>query len=208
MNNIKLVVIDCDGVLYHPSELDINAMAFCAFDGACTALSIPADKPEFLEACKQPNFFTYIDNTAKKHGIKTDDFVSHMLASIDYSGLKPDNTGLLQKINDLSDKYKFCICTNNHLRHVNNILNAKFSISCEQLPFEIFDTRYAYLDGIYYSKQSDVFISKLEKHFGIDVKDFLWIDDSPDVIARVKSIGSNGALVTDDNRLIDILNTL
>lgn len=208
MNNIKLVIIDCDGVLYHPSELDVNAMSDHALDAACNALSISNNIEAFIEASKQPNFFNYIDNLAKKNNITADDFISKMVEHIDYSGLKPDNTGVLQKIQGLSNKYKFCICTNNHLIHVNKILNAKFDISAKQLPFEVFDTTYAKKDGKYYSKQSDVFISKLEKHFDIDVGNFLWIDDNPEVITTVKSIGSNGALVTDDCRLIDILNTL
>ena len=30
----KLIIVDCDGVLYHPSELDVNAMVY-AFNDVC-----------------------------------------------------------------------------------------------------------------------------------------------------------------------------
>ena len=208
MNNTKLVVIDCDGVLYHPSELNVNAMAVHAFSAACKALNIPEDMDAFIEVSKQPNFYNYIDDLANRSGITADDFISKMVEQIDYSGLVPDTSGVLQKIKELADKYQFCICTNNHLIHVNRVLQAKFGILSDQLPCEVFDTTYARQDGKYYSKQSDIFISKLEKHFGIDAANFLWIDDSPDVINRIKSAKVDAVLVTDNYRLIDILNSL
>ena len=34
IKDIKLILIDCDGVLYHPSELDVNAIIY-AFDNVC-----------------------------------------------------------------------------------------------------------------------------------------------------------------------------
>ena len=208
MCNKKLIIIDCDGVLYHSSELDINAMVNYAFGLACHDFNISIDDVDLDEICKYPSYYAFIDNLAKQHCIKTDDFIAQMIKHVDYSGLAPDNTGVLQKIQDLTQRYKLCICTNNHIMHVNKILNAKFNICSDQFPCEIFDTRYANLDGVFYSKESDVFISKLEKHFGINARDFLWIDDTQHVIDTVKSAGCNGILVTDSNRLIDILNKL
>ena len=67
---------------------------------------------------------------------------------------------------------------------------------------------YAEENGIFYSKESEVSVSKLEKHFNIQATNFLWIDDSPRVLDVVKSFGCQTMLVTPTNRLVDILNTL
>jgi len=208
MDNKKLIIIDCDGVLYPVSELDVNTVSKAIFYSACRDFNILTNAFDFEEISEQPNYYTFIDNLARQYGIKTDVFMSKMMEYIDYSGIKPDNNGVLQKIKDLSDKYKFCVCSNNHLTHINNVLKAKFNIYADQMPCEIFDTQYANIDGVFYAKQSYVFISKLEKHFGINAKNFLWIDDTPNVIDTVKSVGCDGILVTNENRLIDILNTL
>ena len=37
----KLLIVDCDGVLYHPSELDINAMVYAFNDVYVSELEYP-----------------------------------------------------------------------------------------------------------------------------------------------------------------------
>ena len=210
-NTPRLLIIDCDGVLYHPSEFDINAMVY-SFNDVCDYFDLQNEKFNYVYDCTQDKpikgFFNYIAYVAKKAGVKTEDFILKMVAHIDYSQIKPDNEELLQKLIALGHKYKVCICTNNHIEHLNNVLKAKFNITADELPFEVFDMHYGMQDGVFHQKESLFYISKLEQHFGIPARDFLWIDDSPNIIEKIKSFGSQVLMVTDENRLSDILEKL
>lgn len=205
----KLIIIDCDGVLYHPSELDIDAMVF-AFNTTCEELSLNDKKLIKGNKNNEPvkGVYNYIEHVAQEAGLDTETFISKVVAHIDYSHITSDSDGILEILQKLANKFKICICTNNALQHVNRVIKAKFNISPNQLPFEIFDATYASIDGIYYPKQSDVFIKKLEKHFGIKASDFLWIDDSQQIIDDIAAFGSHYVLVSDKNRLKNILKSL
>jgi FMN phosphatase YigB (HAD superfamily) len=204
----KLLIVDCDGVLYHPSELDINAMVY-AFNDVCDDFGLKDEKFNYIENCTRDKpisgFYNYIASVAQKVDVPTEDFILKMVAHIDYSHIKADSDGILQKLARLSRKYRVCICTNNHLAHLNHVLKAKFNIEAKDLPFAVFDMRFAEKNGDFYTKESPVFVAKLEQYFGIPAHNFVWIDDNPNILEKVKSFGSQSIQVTDENRLKDIL---
>ena len=207
----KLLIVDCDGVLYHPSELDINAMVY-AFNEVCDDFGLKGEKFNYIENCTRDKpirgFYNYIASVAQKVDVPTEDFILKMVAHIDYSHIKADSDGILQKLSKLSRKCQICICTNNHLAHLNHVLKAKFNIEADNLPFAVFDMRFAEQNGNFYAKESQVFVAKLEQYFGIPARNFVWIDDNPNILEKVKSFGSQSIQVTDENRLKDILEHL
>ena len=207
----KLLIVDCDGVLYHPSELDINAMVY-AFNEVCDDFGLKGEKFNYIENCTRDKpirgFYNYIASVAQKVDVPTEDFILKMVAHIDYSHIKADSDGILQKLSKLSRKCQICICTNNHLAHLNHVLKAKFNIEADNLPFAVFDMRFAEQNGNFYAKESLVFVAKLEQYFGIPARNFVWIDDNPNILEKVKSFGSQSIQVTDENRLRDILEYL
>ena len=207
----KLLIVDCDGVLYHPSELDINAMVY-AFNEVCDDFGLKDEKFNYIENCTRDKpisgFYNYIASVAQKVGVPTEDFILKMVAHIDYSHIKADSDGILQKLSKLSRKCQICICTNNHLAHLNHVLKAKFNIVANDLPFAVFDMRFAEKNGNFHAKESPVFVAKLEQYFGIPARNFVWIDDNPNILEKVKSFGSQSIQVTDENRLKDILEYL
>jgi FMN phosphatase YigB (HAD superfamily) len=204
----KLIVIDCDGVLYHPRELDVNAM-LSAFNSACDELCIPDEKfiiiDGKIETKSIGGSYNHILSAANKANITPETFINKVIDFIDYSNISTDTDNVLELIHKLSQKYKVCICTNNTLPHVNKVLKAKFNINANMLPFEVFDATFAEKGGIYYPKQSDIFVEKLEDHFGIKATDFLWIDDDTTVTNAVTDLGSQFELVTTKHCLKDIL---
>lgn len=207
----KLIIIDCDGVLYDPSELDVNAMVY-AFNDVCEDFDLKDEKFNYVEDCTRDkpikSFCNYIEFVAQKIGLTTEDFILKMVEHVDYSHLKPDESGILAQLKELSRKYKICICSNNHISHLNKVLQAKFNICANHLPFEVFDIGDTLFDGVYCSKQSPSFVAKLEKYFGVKASDFLWIDDSPKILDKIKEFGGQAILVTKDNRLKDVLEKL
>jgi len=207
----KLILIDCDGVLYHPSELNVNTMLL-AFNAACDEFNMAGEKLEINAnlTSRKPigGIYNRILSVAAKVDIEPKTFITKIINRIDYSHITPDTDNILELFRKLSKKYRVCICSNNHIQHLNMVLQAKFGITAQQLPFEIFDASFAEQDGRYFTKQSDVFIRKLEKHFGINAADFFWIDDDMGVVNDVAAFGCEAAQITQDYRLIDALNDL
>lgn len=207
----KLIIIDCDGVLYDAAELDRNALIF-AFNDTCKDLGHTYAKVNFIDDCTQDKpvkgIYNYINYVASQIGIDSNSFIAKTVEHVDYSHIQPDKNGVLEYIKKLQKDFKVCICSNNHLMHVNKILRVKFGITADKLPFEVFDMTYAQENGVFYQKESKVFITKLEKHFNIKAKDFIWIDDSQNVLEQVKKFKSETFLITETNRLIDVLNQL
>ena len=207
----KLVLIDCDGVLYSPSELDINAF-IPAFNETCNDFKCPDIKFNFIEYCAKcksvKGIYNYINYVANQIGVATDVFITKIVEHIDYSNITPDKDGILEKLKTLQNKYEICICSNNHLMHIDKILKAKFNISANKFPFKIFDMTYAQEKGVFYHKESDVFISKLAKHFNINAKNFIWIDDSLDIIEKIKKSGCKTFQITEQKCLSNILDLL
>ena len=207
----KLIIIDCDGVLYPSSELDINAMVY-AFNDVCDDFGLIEEKCTNIEdcTCNKPikGFYDYIGYVAEKVGINRDDFILKMVEHIDYSHIKADKDKILEKFEKLNQNRPLSICTNNHATHVNQVLKAKFNIGAQQLPFEIFDARYAKKDGQHYPKESELFITQLEKHFGTEACNFLWIDDNPKIVEKIAKYGSKAILVDEKKSLAKILKAL
>ncbi|MBR2137039.1 MAG: hypothetical protein IJ852_03650, partial [Alphaproteobacteria bacterium] len=104
----------------------------------------------------------YIASVAQKVDVPTEDFILKMVAHIDYSGIKADSDGILQKLSKLSKNCQICILTKNNLAHLNHVLKAKFNIEADNLPFAVFDMRFAEKNGNFYAKESPVFVAKLE----------------------------------------------
>ena len=144
----KLLIVDCDGVLYHPSELDINAMVY-AFNEVCDDFGLKDEKFNYIENCTRDKpirgFYNYIASVAQKVDVPTEDFILKMVDHIDYSGIKADSDGILQKLSKLSRKCQICICTNNHLAHLNHVLKAKFNIEAKDL--FLYDNSFWYSTG-------------------------------------------------------------
>ena len=207
----KLIIIDCDGVLYDPSELNVNAM-LAAFNVACDDFGVAEEKFNIDKNlnCKKPigGIYNHIISIATKANITPRTFVKKTIGHIDYSHITPDTDNILKLFQKVSKKHKVCICTNNHIIHLNMVLKAKFGITTKQLPFEAFGATFAKQGGRYHPKQSDVFVKKLEKHFGINATDFLWIDDDPTVTNAVTLLGSKSTLITQNYRLANALNDL
>ena len=207
----KLLILDCDWVLYKPKELNVNAMVY-AFNDVCDSLDCKEYKFTRIENCTYDKpvkwFYSYIFYVSEKLNIKIDDFIERMINNINYSHIKRDDEWILEKLEKLNQNYEICICTNNHKRHLDKVLKAKFGIISNNFPYPIFDVTYVENHWKYYPKESFEFISKLEKHFNIKSSDFLWIDDTPTVLEKFSEFWWNCILINENNSLIEVLGAL
>ena len=207
----KLLILDCDWVLYKPNELDINAMVY-AFNNVCDDLNCQEYKFTHIENCTENKpvkwFYNYIRYVAELFGINFDDFIEKMISTVDYSNIKKDSEWILNILKDLETDYEICICTNNHKKHINKILKAKFDLTLDNFPYPCFDVDFAKNEWVYYSKQSPEFVSKLEKQFNIKSSNFIWIDDTPSVLEKTSTFWGQCILLDENNSLLKILNSL
>lgn len=207
----KLLILDCDWVLYKPSELDVNAMVY-AFNDVCDELNCTEYKFTRIEHCTEDKpvkwFYNYIAYISNLLSINIDDFIDKMISKIDYSNIKFDSEWMLETLNSKDSYYEICICTNNHKKHIDKILKAKFGLVLDDFPYPCFDVDYAKSEWVYYPKQSPEFISKLEKQFNIKSSNFIWIDDTPSVLEKASTFWGQCILVDENNSLLKIFKSM
>lgn len=207
----KLLILDCDWVLYKFDELDVNAMIY-AFNDVCDELNCTEYKFTRIEHCTEDKpvkwFYNYIAYISNLLSINMNDFIDKMVSKIDYSNIKLDTEWILETLKSKDFNYKICICTNNHKKHINKILKAKFDLTLDNFPYPCFDVDYAKSWWVYYSKQSPEFVSKLEKQFNIKSSNFIWIDDTPTVLEKISIYWWLCILVDKNNTLLNILKSL
>ena len=207
----KLLILDCDWVLYSPSELDVNAMVY-AFNDVCDELGYQEFKFTRVEHCTNNKpvkwFYNYIRYVTDLLNIDMNEFIDKMLNTVDYSHIKRDSEWILGILEKLQSNYEICICTNNHRKHLDNVLIAKYWVNSEDFPYPCFDVTFAENDWKFYSKQSLEFVSKLEKIFNIKSSEFLWIDDTPTVLEKASVFWWKCILIDKDNSLLTTLQSL
>lgn len=207
----KLLILDCDWVLYKPSELDVNAMVY-AFNDVCDELNCTEYKFTHIENCTEDKpikwFYNYIAYISNLLNINMDDFIEKMIEKIDYSNIKFDSEWILERLKLLHNKYKICICTNNHKKHVDKIFKAKFGLTLNNFPYSCFDVNFAKSKWVYFSKESPEFVSKLEKQFNIKSSNFIWIDDTQTVLEKISVYWWECILVDENNSFLKVLKSL
>ncbi len=207
----KLLILDCDWVLYNHRELDVNAMVY-AFNIVCDELDAEEYKFTRIIHCTEDKpikwFYNYIRYTSNKLSIDMDEFIEKMIDKIDYSRIERDSDWILDILDWLHSNYEICVCTNNHKKHLDRILEVKFNLTSDNFPYPCFDVTFSEIQWKYYPKQSPEFISKIESYFDIKPSDFVWIDDTPSVLEKATELWCNCILVDDENVLINILQSL
>lgn len=207
----ELLILDCDGVFYKPIELDVNVMVY-AFNNACDELGCQEYKFTRVEHCTEDKpvkwLYNYIRYVTDLLNIDMNEFIDKMLDTIDYSHIKRDLEWILGILEKLQSNYEICVCTNNHRKHLDNVLKAKYWIVSENFPYPCLDITFAENEWKYYSKQSPEFVSKLEKTFNIKSSYFIWIDDTPTVLEKASIFWWKCILVDKDNPLLLILQSL
>ena len=207
----KLLVLDCDWVLYKFDELNVTAMIY-AFNDVCDELNCKEYKFTHIEHCTDDKpvkwFYNYISYVSNLLNINMDDFIEKLVNKIDYSNIRMDSEWIIKILKSLQTKYEICICSNNHKKHLDKIFTNKFGIISEDFPYQCFDIDYAKSWWVYYSKQSPEFVSKLEKQFNIKSSNFIWIDDTPTVLEKISIYWWLCILVDKNNTLLNILKSL
>lgn len=187
----KMLVLDCDGVIYPLSDIPHSE-----FMGALYAAleSLGISRENFKEAMAQSRaesahgIFNFALRVCRNTGASFDEFCRRFVDSINYSNIKP-NPRLFELLKQVSKKYDMVIFTNNHILHLNKILNLVFSCNADTVGFKCFDITSTYRDGVFHPKKSEQGLLMIAERLGLTPAECILVDDDATNCNRAREIG-------------------
>lgn len=206
----KTLVLDCDGVLYPLSAIP-NAEFVEAFKNSIFALGI--NEQQYLEAsarAKAKNalgLFNFAREICQDFGISFDAFCDGFVANLNYRSITRDDE-LLELIYEVQKSYNLAIYTNNHIKHLNKVLEAKFDKNASNIGFVCYDITSTYFNNIFHPKKSDLGLLMVAEKLGELPENCILIDDAEFNCAKALSIGMGAVLISEDYTLKEYLRSL
>ena len=206
----KTLVLDCDGVIYPISDIP-NEVFIRAFNDAIYALGISEE--QYREASvrakarKALGLFNFAREICQDFGVSFDKFCDEFVARLDYSPLKPDPE-LLALIYKVQEHYNLAVYTNNHIKHLDKVLKAKFDKNSHNIGFVCYDITSTYFNNIFHPKKSDLGLRMVAEKLGQEPENCILIDDAEVNCDKARSIGMGAVLITENYTLKDYLRSL
>lgn len=206
----KTIVLDCDGVLYPLSAIP-NSEFVEAFRKSIFSLGISEEQyQEASNRAKAKNalgLFNFAREICQDFGVSFDTFCDGFVASLNYENVTRDDE-LLEMIYEVQKHYNLAIYTNNHIKHLNKILEAKFGKNTSNIGFICYDITSTYFNNIFHPKKSDLGLRMVAEKLGQKPQDCILVDDAEFNCAKALSIGMNAVLITENYTLKDYLISL
>ncbi len=187
----KMLVLDCDGVIYPLSDIPHSEFLGALY----TSLeSMGISKECFKEAMNQSRaaaaygIFNFALQVCKNTGASFDEFCRRFVGNIDYSHIQP-NPQLFELLNQVREKYDMVILTNNHILHLNKILDIVFSRNTENIGFDCFDITSTAKDGVFHPKKSEKGLLMIAERLGLEPAQCVLVDDDTTNCNRAREIG-------------------
>lgn len=206
----KTLVLDCDGVLYPLSAIP-NAQFIEAFKNAISSLGI--SEPQYQEASsrakakKALGLFNFAREICQDFGVSFEAFCDGFVANLNYANILRDDE-LLELIYEVQKYYNIAIYTNNHIKHLNKVLDVKFGKNTSNIGFVCYDITSTYFNNIFHPKKSDLGLLMVAEKLGQEPEDCILIDDAEFNCAKALSIGMEAVLITEDFTLKEYLQIL
>lgn len=206
----KTLVLDCDGVIYPITDIP-NAVFIKAFKDAVYSLGI--SEAQYQEASnrskarKALGLFNFAREICQDFGVNFECLCDNFVDRLDYSRLSADNE-LLSLIYEAQKKYNLAIYTNNHIKHLDKVLNAKFCKNSKNIGFICFDITSTFFNNIFHPKKSDLGLLMVAEKLGQEPKNCILIDDAEINCEKARSIGMDAVLITENYTLKDCLKDL
>ena len=207
-NQIKNLVLDCDGVLYPLNELNtkqiVEAMKYVyRFD-----VGLMPEEQKFVSAKtlteKHLGMFNYIKEICNYKNYDFNTFCQSIVNKTDYSKILK-NKPLWHTLQSLKNQYNICIFTNNSRQHLDAVVQKVFNKTLEEVEqtgIKAYDIRATEYEGYFYPKQHEKGFSLFLKNLNFKPEETLLFDDAPVNIERAKSIGMHAALISQENHLL------
>lgn len=187
----KMLVLDCDGVLYPLSDIPhsefIDALRF-ALD------SMGISRESFRKAMAESKakgvhgIFNFALQVCRETNSSFEEFCRRFVGSINYSNIRP-NPELYELLQKVGEKYDLSVFTNNHISHLNKILNILFSCNADNIGFKCFDITSTYKDGLFHPKKSERGLLMIAERLGLPASACILVDDDPANCNRAREVG-------------------
>ncbi len=206
----KTLVLDCDGVLYPLSAIP-NAEFVQAFKDTIFSLGIGEEQYQEAstraKAKKALGLFNFAREICQDFGVSFEAFCDGFVAHLNYKNITRDDE-LLELIYEVQKYYNLAIYTNNHIKHLNKILEAKFCKNTSNIGFICYDITSTYFNNIFHPKKSDLGLRMVAEKLGQEPADCILVDDAEFNCAKALSIGMEAVLITENFTLKDYLRGL
>ncbi len=191
MQEVQAVFVDCDGVLYDVDLLTYEEMVSACKSAACELGLNLNNFDEVRENLKQKGFhglYNIILKLCQAQNKSFEKIADRMVEFLDYSRILP-NPDLLVLLQQVAEKKKVYIFTNNTYAHLNRIFMCLFDKNLVQSGIKAITIEDTYSDGFFYPKRMEnVFTSWCQK-IGVLPQNTLMLDDTDNVIQAAKEQG-------------------
>lgn len=201
MTKRPTLILDCDGVLYPTSMLELKD--FVSAMQKTFEQDYHFDEA-FLKQVSEKTLrknhlgmFNYIKAVCDEKDKSFQEFCRLMFSKVNYDQITEDRT-LLNMLKARAAKDEVVIFTNNTIGHLDKVLNRRFGASVfefENLGIECYDIMATERQGVFYPKQNpkalELFASKINRL----PQDCVLVDDSPRNIESAKQAGMQAVLI-------------
>lgn len=208
MEDKKLIVIDCDGVLYPKKELStkdiLEAVQKAFFKKGISWKNVNNVYDEFKMSASQKGLFNFLGVAAREFRLNVVELLKQIAEETDYSHITP-NPKLLSQIQELQKKYEVCIYTNNTKYHLEKVHQQLFGCSVAEAGIPAFHIGTIQNKKGYCSKQSKEALWFLSKFFAVKPSNMIFFDDTISVLDSVRQKGASVLFINQDFNLSDAM---
>jgi len=197
-----VLVIDCDGVVYPTSELDLHSGIIAGFDKTIRDVGItPQQEYRASANAREKNhkgLFNFALFLCAEGGISFDKFTNIMLHNTDYTKITHDKK-LKEELKKASKTHKVIIYSNNYSKHIKHVLDRKIGKEWRDMGIDIFSIEDSYKGDKFNPKPSMIGYKIMADKFGVNLKNTYMVDDAPRNLDTARALGMNPVLISENN---------
>ena len=191
MQEVQAIFVDCDGVLYDVSLLTYDEIVAA---GHQAGSSLGLDWTDFdkvhtdLKSQGFHGFYNTVIKLCQAQNVSFDKLAKEMTEILDYSRIQP-NLKLLSLLQQVAQKKKLYIFTNNTRPHLEKIFGRLFGCSVKQTNLPVITAESTLENGYFYPKRMEGVFTKWCQKLGLTPATTLMLDDSDNVIEAAEREG-------------------
>ena len=207
MQEVQAIFVDCDGVLY---DVDLLTYDEIVAAGRQAGSSLGLDWTDFDKVhadLKNRGFHGYYNTViklCKAQNISFDELAPKMTEILDYSRIQP-NPELLSLLQQVAQKKKLYIFTNNTRPHLEKIFDRLFGCTVEESGLSAITAESTLENGYFYPKRMEGVFTKWCQKLGLIPSTTLMLDDTDHVIEPAKREGLQFIKISNAQMTMQIL---
>lgn len=210
----KTLILDCDGVLYPTSQLALKDFVGAMKQTYREDAKIDAQTQKIVSeetiAKNHLGMFNYIKALCDKTGYPFETFCIRMFNRVNYDNITRDNE-LLNLLQERAQKNKVVIFTNNHMMHLEKVLQKRFGKSVfemQDLGIDSYDITSTERNGVFYPKHDPQTFPLFAQQLQTDPSQCIMVDDTPRCTQAAQNAHMDAVLINENFTLKDYLKLL